>query len=123
MFISLFVHRALADILAGTYPALTDLTSVNSFIARAWKNPSTTYDRYLKNNQTSASASLLGREIVTFSVRIFSTYDAAPAALRYHHIAPEIANSVNGTEHVDGDANHNMASVSKLFTVFAGMLE
>lgn len=65
----------------------------------------------------------MGAENVTFSVGLFSIYDAAAAKLQYHHAAPEIANAVNGTNKVDGDSIYKMASVSKLFTAFAGMLE
>ena len=122
-YLSLSVTCALGDFLGGNYPPPTDLTSENSFVAKAWKNLASAYDGYLDESQTSASFPLSGAENVTFSVGLFSIYDAAAAKLQYHHTAPAIANAVNGTNKVDGDAIYKMASVSKLFTVFAGMLE
>lgn len=62
-------------------------------------------------------------ENVTFSVGLFSLHDPAAANLQYHYTSPEIANAANGTDRVDGDSIYRMSSVTKLFTVFAGMLE
>jgi CubicO group peptidase (beta-lactamase class C family) len=60
---------------------------------------------------------------LTFSVGLFSTHDARAERLQIHHTSAEVANSSVGVNRVDGDSIYRMASVSKLFTVFAGLLE
>ncbi|KAL9131308.1 MAG: hypothetical protein Q9217_000743 [Psora testacea] len=114
---------ALADFLGPTYPAPIDLTSDKSLIPASWENLTSTFDAYLKENQTTASKSLSGVENVTFSLGLFSIHDPAAAELQYHYTSPEIANAPNGINKVDGNSIYRIASVSKLFTVFAGMLE
>ena len=117
------ITGALADFLGPTYPAPIDLTSDKSLVPASWKNFTSIFDAYLKGNQSTASKSLSGVENVTFSVGLFSIHDSAAAKLQYHHTSPEIANATQGTNRVDGDSIYRIASVSKLFTVFAGLLE
>ena len=117
------ITGALADFLGPTYPAPIDLTSDKSLVPASWKNFTSIFDAYLKGNQSSASESLSGVEKITFSVGLFSIHDPAAAKLQYHHTSPEIAYATQGTTQVDGDSIYRMASVSKLFTVFAGLLE
>lgn len=63
------------------------------------------------------------KEDVTFSLGLFSIHDRAAAELQYHYASPEVVKAPNGTHKVDGDSIYRIASVSKLFTVYAGMIE
>lgn len=117
------ITGALADFLGPTYPAPIDLTSNKSLIPASWENFTSTFDAYLKGNQSTASESLSGVEKVTFPVGLFSIHDSAAAKLQYHYTSPEIANATQGTNKVDGDSIYSIASVSKVFTVFAGLRE
>ncbi|KAG8525946.1 uncharacterized protein KY384_000708 [Bacidia gigantensis] len=119
----LSVTGAFSDFLTPTYPPPTDLTSDKSLLSKAWKNITETLDGYLKQNQTSASGLLAEAGNVTFSLGMFSIYDPAAAKLQYHHTAPEVANAKQGVTKVDGDSVYKIASVTKLFTAFAGMIE
>ncbi|EXJ84280.1 hypothetical protein A1O3_04947 [Capronia epimyces CBS 606.96] len=119
----LFISGVLTDYLTPTYPAPIDLSGDTSFVAASWRNLSSTFDRYLKDEQSSASKSLSGVENVTFSVGMFSLHDPAATKLQYHYTAPEIANAKQGTNKVDGDSIYRVASVSKLITTFAGLVE
>ena len=119
------ITAALTDFLGPTYPAPIDLTSNNSLIPASWKNLTSTFDAYLKkgNQSTASKLPLSGVEKVTFSVGLFSIDDPAAAKLQYHYTSPEIANATQGTTQVNGDSIYRIASVSKLFTVFAGLLQ
>ena len=121
--LSIFITSTLADFLGPTYPAPIDLTSNKSLIPASWENFTSTFDAYLKGNQSTASESFYGLDKVTFSVGLFSIHDPAAAKLQYHYTSPEIANATQGTTKVNGDSIYRMASVSKLFTVFAGLLK
>ncbi len=119
------IAGALADFLGPTYPAPIDLTSDKSLVSASWKNFTSTFDAYLKkgNQSTASKSALSGVEKITFSVGLFSIHDPAAAKLQYHYTSPEIANATQGTTQVDGDSIYRIASISKLFTVFAGLLE
>lgn len=117
------ITTTLADFLVGSYPPPLDLSSDESILPASWKNLTAKFDAYLKENKTAALESLSGVENVTFSVGLFSLHDPAATKLQYHHTSPEVANAANGTNQVDGDSIYRMASVTKLFTVFAGLLE
>lgn len=125
LLLPLCITGALADFLGPTYPAPIDLTSDKSLIPASWKNFTSTFDAYLKkgNQSTASKSSLSGVEKITFSVGLFSIHDPAAAKLQYHYTSPEIVNATQGTTQVDGDSIYRIASVSKLFTVFAGLLE
>ena len=123
LLLPLCITGTLADFLGPAYPAPIDLTSDKSLIPASWKNFTSIFDAYLKGNQSTASEPLSGVEKVTFSVGLFSIHDPAAAKLQYHYTSPEIANATQGTTQADGDSIYRMASVSKLFTVFAGLLE
>lgn len=117
------ITYALAGFLGPKYPAPVDLTSSESLVPAAWENLTSTFDTYLKERRNiTATSSLAGVENVTFSVGLFSIHDAAVQQLQYHYTAPQIINAKNGTHKVNGDSIYRMASVTKLFTVFAGML-
>jgi len=114
---------ALAEYLIGTYPPPLDLSSNQSLIPQVWKNLTASFDAYLKDGETKGLEAFAGVENVTFSLGLFSLYDPAASKLQYHYASPETVNAVNGTTKVDGDSIYRMASVTKLITVFAGMLE
>ncbi|KAL4906981.1 hypothetical protein BDW74DRAFT_150108 [Aspergillus multicolor] len=117
---TLSIPGALSNFLGPIYPAPTDLTSSNSLVAAAWKNLTTSLDRSL-NGQVNSTLSELSD--LTFSVGLFSTHDSKAERLQYHHAAPETRNASVGTQEIDGDSIYRIASVSKLFTVLAGLIE
>jgi CubicO group peptidase (beta-lactamase class C family) len=114
---------AVAEFLIGTYPPPLDLSSNQSLVAQSWKNLTASFDAYLKENETAGSEAFVGVKNVTFSLGLFSLHDPAATKLQYHYASPETVNAVNGTNKVDGDSIYRMASVTKLITVFAGLLE
>jgi CubicO group peptidase (beta-lactamase class C family) len=66
---------------------------------------------------------LAGANKVIFSASLFSLNDPAATEMQYHYTAPQVANAQHGTNEVDGDSIYRVASVSKLVTTFAGMIE
>lgn len=113
---------ALADYSGPSYPAPTDLSSQQSFVSKAWKNATSTFQIWL-NDTTSPPTSAQGvLKNMTFSTSMFSLHDSATTELEFHYTSPEIANSLNGTRKVDADSIYNIASVTKVFTVLAGLL-
>ena len=60
---------------------------------------------------------------ITFSLGMFSLHDEAAETLQYHYTSPEVKKAPNGTHNVDADSIYRVASVTKLFTVLAGMIE
>lgn len=107
-----------ADFLGPSYPAPVDLSSSDSLVALSWKNVSSTLRKLV--NETDQYISMSN---VTFSLGMFSLYDDNATALQFHYTSPEIANSPNGTHSVDADSIYRIASVTKVFTVLAGLLE
>lgn len=116
------ITGTVADFLLGTYPPPLDLSSEDSVVSASWKNFTEKFDAYLKEGETEGAEVLSGVENITFSVGLFSLHDPAAAILQYHYASPETVNAVNGTNDVDGDSIYRIASVTKLFTVFAGLL-
>ncbi|ERF76331.1 hypothetical protein EPUS_04189 [Endocarpon pusillum Z07020] len=116
----------LADYLGPRYPPPADLTSDESLVAASWANLTSTLQAYLSGIDQSAASSndaLSAIQNVTFSLGMFSIHDsAATEILQFHHTSAEVANAPNGTNQVDGDTIYRIASVSKLFTVYAGLL-
>ncbi|KAF4984248.1 hypothetical protein FZEAL_536 [Fusarium zealandicum] len=72
----------------------------------------------------SSPVKLLGGvENLTFSLGAFSIHDPdATTALQYHYTSPQIAKSAAGVSKVDADSVYRFASVSKMFTAYAGMV-
>ena len=120
-----YAAGALADYgSVGTYPPPRDLTGDDSLVAAAWKNLTETFDLVLKEKDNGTTAKVLaGLDEVTFSLGMFSLHDVEATQLQYHYTSPEIANGSMGTRKVDENSIYRIASVSKLITVFAGMLE
>lgn len=118
----LCIPSVLAGFLTGTYPPPIDLSSNNSVVAASWKNLTQGFDSALKSNDANASKTFAAVRNVTFSAGLFSIHDPAASKLQYHYTSPEIAKAPNGTNKVDGSSIYRVASVSKLVTVYLGML-
>jgi CubicO group peptidase (beta-lactamase class C family) len=114
------VSAVLADYAGPSYPYPKDISSNSSLVTAAWQNVSSTI-KGLLDSSDPATASLKN---FTFSLGLFSIYDAAAIEkLQFHYTSPEIAHAPNGTHSVDGNSIYRIASVTKVFTVLAGMLE
>ncbi|KAJ4395884.1 hypothetical protein N0V93_000099 [Gnomoniopsis smithogilvyi] len=116
-FLSSYTTPILADFLGPSYPAPVDLSSNASLVLSSWRNVSTQLQKRVTDIDSAASWNN-----VTFSLGMFSLYDDEATTLQFHHTSPEIANSTYGTKSVDADSIYRIASVSKVFTVLAGLL-
>ncbi|EXJ65355.1 hypothetical protein A1O7_01696 [Cladophialophora yegresii CBS 114405] len=116
-----FATTVLCDYLGPTYPAPTDLATNGSHVSAAWRNLSSTLDGYIADPSANLT-SPAGLKNVTFSVGMFSINDPSAAALQFHHTSAEISNSTSGLRKVDGDSIYRVASITKLITTLAGML-
>ena len=117
------LNNVSADFLGPTYPAPRDLTSDKSLISTAWANLTSTLDGYLTGNHSSSAENLKGVENITFSAGLFSLHDAEAIKLQYHYTSSEITDAKAGLTKVDGDSIYRVASVSKLITAYAGLVE
>ncbi|KAK3944422.1 beta-lactamase/transpeptidase-like protein [Diplogelasinospora grovesii] len=121
--LSLCLTRVLADFLGPSYPAPSDLSSNESLVTASWRNITSTLEKYLSDgNQNTTPATVFGIQNVTFSIGMFSLHDSAATRLQFHYTSPEIKKSLNGTQKVDEDSIYRIASVTKVFTVLAGLL-
>ena len=112
---------AAADLLGPRFPPPIDVASSKSLSAKAWQNLTKTFDEYL--NGSFESPFFAGIENITFSLGAFSIHDpSAASALQYHYTDPLIQNNTVGVTKVDADSVYRFASVSKLFTAYAGMV-
>jgi CubicO group peptidase (beta-lactamase class C family) len=105
----------LADFLGPSYPAPVDLSSNRSLVAAGWENLTTILQTHLNASDELSN--------VTFSIGMFSLEDPAASELQFHYTSPEVASAPNGTHKVDGDSIYRIASMTKVFTVLAGLLE
>ncbi|KAE8381710.1 beta-lactamase/transpeptidase-like protein [Aspergillus bertholletiae] len=119
----LWAPSVLAEYLGPSYPAPRDLTSDSSRVAASLKKLETNLKAGLSPRNASQDSELSQLRDLTFSVGMFSIHDPAAQHLQIHHTSAEVANASLGTNKVDGDSIYRVASVSKLFTVFAGLLE
>ncbi|KAH6718416.1 beta-lactamase family protein [Leptodontidium sp. MPI-SDFR-AT-0119] len=109
------------DFLGPRFPSPVDLSSDSSVVAAGWRNVSTAIDSYLNVDFNRTTRTSIGLENMTFSIGMFSIRDPAAKNLQYHHISVE-AKAGPGTSEISGDSIYRVASVSKLFTVFASLL-
>jgi CubicO group peptidase (beta-lactamase class C family) len=124
LLISIYSRSALADLLGPSYPAPVDLSSEQSLVVAGWRNVTATLQAYLNgDNESSDWKALAEITNVTFSLGVFSLMDPAATEMQFHYTSPEIANAPNGTHKVDGDSIYRIASVTKVFTVLAGLLK
>jgi CubicO group peptidase (beta-lactamase class C family) len=124
LFLTLFsLSGVIGDFLGPTYLAPVDLSSSKSFVAATWKNVISTLQAYI-NNYEQSSTSDVAAEIrnVTFSLGVFSLNDPGATDLQFHYTSPEIANASNGTHKVNENSIYRIASLTKVFTVLAGLL-
>lgn len=116
--LSFWLTPTLADFLGPSYPAPWDLSSNISLVASSWRNTSSTLQGLVSDSNPDNSFSN-----VTFSLGMFSLHDDDATSLQFHYSSSEIANSPNGTKSVNADSIYRIASVTKVFTVFAGLLQ
>ncbi|KAI2695119.1 hypothetical protein CBS147317_7871 [Penicillium roqueforti] len=114
---------AFANLLGPSYPPPRDLSSNHSRVAASWKNLTSQLNTVLADNQANKSSGVFALKNLTFSAGLFSTLDPKAKDLQLHHTASEVANSPVGVNKVDGNSIYKVASVSKLFTVLAGLIE
>ncbi|KAJ5609828.1 alkaline D-peptidase [Penicillium herquei] len=117
-----WASTAHAGLPGASYPSPRDISGNTSSVAATWKNVTDTLEQTLAGGGLgSISSSLLKN--TTFSMGLFSLYDKNASSLQYHHISPSTLNGTFGTTHVDADTIYRVASVSKLITTYAGMVE
>ncbi|KAI2696958.1 hypothetical protein CBS147332_8921 [Penicillium roqueforti] len=114
---------AFANLLGPSYPPPRDLSSNHSRVAASWKDLTSQLNTVLADNQANKSSGVFALKNLTFSAGLFSTLDPKAKDLQLHHTASEVANSPVGVNKVDGNSIYKVASVSKLFTVLAGLIE
>ncbi|EAW10821.1 serine hydrolase domain-containing protein [Aspergillus clavatus NRRL 1] len=105
-----------ANLLGPVYPAPQDLSSKSSKVAAGWNNLTSVLHKHTTSNESPLHT-------LTFSVGLFSTHDRTAEAMQFHYTSSEISQGPNGTRKVDGNSIYRVASLTKLFTVFAGLLE
>ncbi|KAK2792956.1 hypothetical protein FQN51_001534 [Onygenales sp. PD_10] len=121
---SICATGALSDLLAPLFPPPGDLTSDQSLVAKTWANFSSTLVSQLKSGNPSKELTDYGVADLTFSVGMFSVRDPSAAeSLQLHYTAPEVADNPESADEVDGDTIYRVASITKAFTVLAGMIE
>ena len=122
LFVSFSIPGILADFLGPSYPFPQDLTSERSHVSAAWKNVTSTLDKYLQDPSPELEGPA-GLKNLTFSLGMFSIHDTTAAnLLQYHYTSAEVANSTVGITNVDGDSIYRVASISKLVTAYAAEL-
>lgn len=121
--IAFCISGALADFLGPSYPAPVDLTSRQSLVVAGWRNFASTLQRYIDHgDQNISSGAVADIKNLTFSLGMFSLNDPAASELQFHYTSPEIADAPNGTHKVDENSIYRFASLTKVFTVLAGLL-
>jgi CubicO group peptidase (beta-lactamase class C family) len=111
-----------SNFLGRRFPAPVHLTRDGSLVSAAWRNVTAVFDSYFDGDVKSTPKALTGLENITFSVGMFSMHDPAAQALQYHYTSEAVKENP-GVDTVDGNSIYGIASLSKLFTVFAGLLE
>ncbi|KAI1195320.1 beta-lactamase/transpeptidase-like protein [Nemania serpens] len=118
---SLYLHAVHARVLGPLNPAPADLTSSDSNVRLQWENLTSTLESHF--NGTASNNALSGLDKITFSLGLFSIHDPEAAGqLQYHHTGPDVRNSSIGVNKVDGNSIYRVASMSKLMTVYSGLL-
>ncbi|KAG6991147.1 hypothetical protein G7Y79_00056g090280 [Physcia stellaris] len=112
----------LSDFLGPTYPSPKDLKSNTSHVSSAWSNVTSTIQALSSKPGTNSGGPSRLKNL-TFSIGMFSVHDKSAECLQFHHTAAQVANSSTGVTKVDGDSIYRTASITKVITAFAGMLE
>ncbi|KAI0426099.1 beta-lactamase/transpeptidase-like protein [Xylaria sp. FL1042] len=112
---------AMARFLGPLNLAPVDLTSDASHVRSKWENITSTLESHLVHKEPNEALS--GLDNITFSLGLFSVHDPnAAGSLQYHHTGPDIKNSLFGVTRVDGNSIYRVASMTKVITVYAGLL-
>ncbi|KPI36854.1 uncharacterized protein AB675_11887 [Cyphellophora attinorum] len=125
LLLSLQLSLCLGDRLGPTYPPPLDLSSEDSLVPSAWQEVTSVLNSYLDKTieDPAVATALTGLENVTFSIGAFSLHDPAVSEdLQYHYSSPFTTKSTNGTKKVDANTIYRVASITKLFTVYAALL-
>ncbi|KAI0965409.1 beta-lactamase/transpeptidase-like protein [Xylaria arbuscula] len=121
VFFALCLPMAHARFLGPLNPAPADLSSDSSCVRLKWDNIASTLENHLTHRGTNEALSALDN--ITFSLGLFSVHDPnAAGSLQYHHTGPDIKNSSYGVNEVNGDSIYRVASMTKIITVYAGLL-
>lgn len=118
----LFTPIVLGDLPGPGYPAPRDISSDSSLVAASWKNVTDTLDKTINGKGENHAASILLKN-TTFSLGLFSLHDSNAPSLQYHHTSSSNLNKTVGTKRVDSYSVYRIASISKLVTTYAGMIE
>jgi len=110
---------SLCPLLGPDFPPPRNI-SQNSGFRKAVDSFSNIINQLLNTN--SSSPIPFDSSNTTFSINIFSKFTDTPL-YEYHYTAPLFANGSNGTKKIDGDTIYRIGSISKLFTVFAFLIE
>ncbi|KAI1159753.1 beta-lactamase/transpeptidase-like protein [Nemania serpens] len=118
---SLCLPAVYARVLGPLDPAPVDLTSSDSNVRLQWENLTSTLEGHF--NGTASNNALSGLDKITFSLGLFSIHDPEAAGqLQYHHTGPDVRNSSFGVNKVDGNSIYRLASMTKIMTVYSGLL-
>ncbi len=118
---SLCLPTAFARFLGPLNLAPVDLTSDASCVRLKWENITSTLEDHLTHKERDEALS--GLDDITFSLGLFSVRDPrAAGSLQYHHTGPDIKNSSFGVNKVDGNSIYRVASMTKVISVYAGLL-
>lgn len=119
IWVAFSIHTVLCTFNGPIFPAPFDLTSNDSLVAESW------------HNITARTSELLGTtsgvygplQNVTFSFGAFSIHDTKASELfQFHHTGPQTLNAANGTKSVDANSIYRVASITKVFTTYIGLL-
>ena len=119
----LSLSGVLGDFLGPSYSAPVDLSSGQSLVAATWKNVTSTIQAYINSDEQRSTSGVVAEiRSVTFSLGVFSLNDPGATDLQVHYTAPSIVNAPNGTHKVNENSISRIASLTKVFTVLAGLL-
>lgn len=112
----------LGDFSGPSFPPPADLAGDQSVVKAAWESLTAAFEAGLGGTSGNGSSFPEAVRNFTFSVGLFSVHDPDATSLQFHHTSPEIAASTLGTNKVDDNTIYRVASVTKVFTVLAGLL-
>ncbi|KAI1757644.1 beta-lactamase/transpeptidase-like protein [Xylaria castorea] len=118
---SLCLPTVFARFLGPLNPSPVDLTSDASSVRSQWENLTSTLEGHLTGK--ARNEALSGLDATTFSLGLFSVHDPkAAGSLQYHHTGPDVRNATLGVNKVDGNTIYRVASMTKVMTVYSGLL-
>lgn len=120
--LSLCLPGTLANVQGPVYPAPREIGTKSSRVAASWNALTASLRRDLKQDDKATNATMKRLKNLTFSTGMFSLQDPDAETLQFHHTAPTLNGSL-GVKKVDADSIYRTASITKLFTVLAGLVE